>query len=214
MASNGFILSVYDLDLTPLVERHVFLPIRIGRSALNDVTVPHQLVSEFHARVEHLDGRLCVRDLNSKNGVLVESLDNDGQQRVGAQAAVDLEPYGYEFLLSPLLRVRVRPANAADASRPRHSRALGSVLGNEGELAAGPARAAGAARHPGHAAQAAPVPEQRPMPRETPRHHASTGQPASVAPPPTLPPLPWSASGPHATSHGLRPARRMDFGRG
>jgi len=195
VASNGFILGVYDLDLTPLVERHVVLPIRIGRSALNDVTVPHQLVSEFHARVEHVDGRLCVRDLNSKNGVLVESLGSDGQQRVGAQAAVDLEPYGYEFLLSPLLRVRVRPASAGDALRPRRSLALGSVLGNGGververvgSDRAGSNRAGGGA--PGSVL------------------------PPSVLPPPTLPPLPWSASGPHGTSRGpIARVARADAG--
>jgi hypothetical protein len=41
----------------------------------------------------------------------------------------DLEPYGYEFLLSPMLRVRLRPASARENRRARSSRALGSVLG-------------------------------------------------------------------------------------
>jgi predicted component of type VI protein secretion system len=130
VASYGFILTVCDLDLATLEERQLDLPIRIGRSTLNDLSVPHRLVSEFHARIELVDGRLCVLDLNSKNGVLVEALGNEGATRIGAQTPVDLEPYGYEFLLSPLLRVRVRPANTREAARPRPSRALGSVLGN------------------------------------------------------------------------------------
>lgn len=130
-AAQGFIVSVYDLDLAQLGERVLPLPIRIGRSSLNDVCVSHRLVSEFHARIEEIDGRLCVRDLSSKNGVLVETVGSDGARRVAPQAPVELEPYGYEFLLSPLLRVRVRPAMGQPLG-VRHSHALGSVLGNVG----------------------------------------------------------------------------------
>ena len=129
-AANGYILNVYELDLTPIGERHLQLPIRIGRSSLNDVFVSHRLVSEFHARIEEVDGKLCVRDLSSKNGVLVETVGTEGATRVTAQLPIDLEPYGYEFLLSPLLRVRVRPASEKEGLLGRHSQALGSVLGN------------------------------------------------------------------------------------
>jgi predicted component of type VI protein secretion system len=128
--SKGFILNVYELDLTPVAECVSELPVRIGRSSLNDVCVAHRLVSEFHARVEAVDRKLCVRDLSSKNGVLVEAVGSDGAVRIAAQTPVDLEPYGFEFLLSPLLRVRVRPANGRALSSVRHSQALGSVLGN------------------------------------------------------------------------------------
>jgi len=138
-APNGYILSVHDRDLTPLGERQLQLPIRIGRSSLNDVPVAHGLVSEFHARVEEIDGKLCVRDLNSKNGVLVEARGADGAARIPAHLPVDLEPYGFEFSLSPLLRVRLRPAPEA-ALGARQSLAVGRVLGNpNGAIAAGPA---------------------------------------------------------------------------
>lgn len=181
MASNGFILSVHDLERTPLVERHVELPIRLGRSSLNDVTVAHRLVSEFHARVEHVDGRLCVRDLHSKNGVLVESFQSADALRVEPQIPVDLEPYGYEFLLSPVLRVRVRPASAGEAVRGRQRQAIGSVLGSS---AFAPASADAE-----HAAAAGPrgtraEPASWSMPTATPRAAS------------TLPPLPWSAPPP------------------
>jgi predicted component of type VI protein secretion system len=133
--SKGFILNVHELDLTPVAECVLELPIRIGRSSLNDVCVAHRLVSEFHARVEAVDRKLCVRDLNSKNGVLVEAVGSDGAARIAAQTPIDLEPYGFEFLLSPLLRVRVRPANGRSAGSVRHSQALGSVLGNQAFVA-------------------------------------------------------------------------------
>ena len=128
-APNGYILSVHDRDLTPLGERQLQLPIRIGRSSLNDVPVAHGLVSEFHARVEEIDGRLCVRDLNSKNGVLVEAVGAESAARIPPHQPVDLEPYGFEFSLSPLLRVRLRPASEA-ALGGRHDLAVGSVLGS------------------------------------------------------------------------------------
>ncbi len=133
-AAKGFLLNVYEHDMTPMGERLLQLPIRIGRSSLNDVCVSHRLVSEFHARIEEVDGRLCVRDLSSKNGVLVEAVGSGGAARVAAQAPVDLEPYGYEFLLSPLLRVRLRPAAGHEVAGARHSQAVGSVLGNGGFL--------------------------------------------------------------------------------
>jgi hypothetical protein len=137
-APNGYILSVHDRDLTPLGERQLQLPIRIGRSSLNDVPVAHGLVSEFHARVEEIDGKLCVRDLNSKNGVLVEALGAEAA-RIPAHLPVDLEPYGFEFSLSPLLRVRLRPAPEG-APGARHNLAVGRVLGNpSGVIHSGPA---------------------------------------------------------------------------
>jgi hypothetical protein len=219
--SKAFILSVYDLDLAPVGERVLSLPIRIGRSSLNDVCVAHRLVSEFHARIEEVDEKLCVRDLNSKNGVLLEALGASEAARIAAQLPVDLEPYGYEFLLSPLLRVRVRPASDREALPGRHSQAVGSVLGNASfvvnaasmladdrltEGFAPPQR--GAAGHGGGTPVAAPV--VRPTPvvsAAAPRTISSrppaparppSGAPPSMEPPATLPPLP----GAQARNHG------------
>jgi predicted component of type VI protein secretion system len=126
---HGFILDLYELDLSPLGQRRAQLPIRIGRSSLNDVAVSHRLVSEFHARIEEVDGKVCVRDLSSKNGVFVETVESESATRIEPQRPVDLDPYGFEFLLSPLLRVRLRPA-APDEVDMRQSQARGSVLGN------------------------------------------------------------------------------------
>jgi hypothetical protein len=174
VASNGFILSVFDPDLTRLVERHVQLPIRIGRSSLNDVSVSHRLVSEFHARVEHVGGRLCVRDLGSKNGVLLESLGSEPVRRVAAHAPVDLEPYGYEFLLSPLLRVRLRPASAEEAARPRHGRAAGNVLGSSA-FAPARARTSDASAPRAGGSGASDEPRSWSVPPPTPRHGVGSG---------------------------------------
>jgi hypothetical protein len=213
--SKAFILSVYDLDLTPVGERVLSLPIRLGRSSLNDVCVAHRLVSEFHARIEEVDEKLCVRDLNSKNGVLLETLGADGAARIAAHLPVDLEPYGYEFLLSPLLRVRVRPASGREALSGRHSQAVGSVLGNasfavdaasvlaDDRLTEGFTPPGAAAHGVGAPVPVVPAtPGVRPTPvvsAAAPRTVGSrapvparspSGAPASIAPPPTVPPPP------------------------
>jgi hypothetical protein len=192
-AAKGFIVSVYDLDLAQLGERVLPLPIRIGRSSLNDVCVSHRLVSEFHARLEEVDGRLCVRDLSSKNGVLVETVGSEGARRVSAQTPTDLEPYGYEFLLSPLLRVRVRPATGREPLGVRHSQAVGSVLGNVlGAFAVPPAAALAEDQLTEGFA-----PQQSPSPVPAALATAALGAPPiSIAPPPTLPPHARSGSAP------------------
>ena len=221
-AANGYILNVYELDLTPIGERHLQLPIRIGRSSLNDVFVSHRLVSEFHARIEEVDGKLCVRDLSSRNGVLVETVGTEGATRVTAQLPIDLEPYGYEFLLSPLLRVRVRPASEKDGLLGRHSLALGSVLGNtqsavamraaaalaEDRLteafspdeAAAYARGAAPAPFPGGSSPAprvpvAPAPSTTPVPPRLVEPARILSPRPPPAPSPLPPPLPSLASG-------------------
>ena len=68
-----FVLTAFSLNGEPMGEpkRLTALPIRIGRNGLNDFVLTHGGVSSFHARIEDVDGRLCVTDLGSKNGVLL-----------------------------------------------------------------------------------------------------------------------------------------------
>jgi predicted component of type VI protein secretion system len=232
--ANGFILNVCELDLTPVGERRVQLPIRLGRSSLNDVVVAHRLVSEFHARIEEVDGKLCVRDLSSKNGVFVEKVGGASAARVAAGRPTDLEPYGFEFLMSPLLRVRVRPASSEDLERVRQSEAEGSVLGNARLLAgAGSALAEDMATE-GYlppspspsprvppAATAPPAPEAGGMLRAAPSPGAPQGQargalaPAALAPAaplrsPAPPPLDGGARSPRLQGAPERPKGNVD----
>jgi predicted component of type VI protein secretion system len=101
------------------------LPIRIGRNPLNDCAIPQQFVSHFHARIEEIDGKICVRDLGSKNGVLLTS-----GERIPAQTPVDLGPYGNEFLIGPFMHVRLETVSHPGASDQRAHTTTGSVLGN------------------------------------------------------------------------------------
>jgi hypothetical protein len=53
-------------------QEHVrYLPVRIGRHPENDCCVHHRGVSRFHLELDWADSRLQLRDLGSRNGVLV-----------------------------------------------------------------------------------------------------------------------------------------------
>jgi hypothetical protein len=211
VTSNSFILNVYELDLTPMGEQLVSLPIRIGRSSLNDVCVAHRLVSEFHARIEEIGDRICVRDLNSKNGVLVEAIGSAGAARIAAQTPIDLEPYGFEFLLSPLLRVRVRPASGNGEARQRHSQALGSVLGN-GTLSANGAPYSENPPTEGFGVRGAIAPEVvRPAaaPRLSPPIAAAARPITSPPPPGHSPPTAISSAGRSPAPPAVAPQRAL-----
>lgn len=134
--SAEYRLSVSDMDGVVLGEQ-IFknLPIRIGRSFLNDLVIGHSIVSEFHARIERVDEQLCVRDLGSKNGVFLV-LPGGKNDRVFEQQPVPLgEGKSLRvILLSPVLKVVLeeRPEEEAEASR--YSGARGEVLGNVGRI--------------------------------------------------------------------------------
>lgn len=125
-----FVLRSARLDNSPFpVEKDRFsrLPIRIGRNPLNDYCLKHALVSGFHARIEDVDGKLCVRDLGSKNGIFVTSLDRGVPIRIAPNGVVDLAPHGFRFFIGQLsIQVEVQQGEAP----VRESAMLGSVIGN------------------------------------------------------------------------------------
>lgn len=65
--------------------------IQIGRDPANDVVLPSPNVSRFHAQIERIGHRYCVRDLRSANGTFVNDqriekevwLDEDDTVRIG-----------------------------------------------------------------------------------------------------------------------------------
>ncbi|HET9958731.1 MAG TPA: type VI secretion system-associated FHA domain protein [Polyangiaceae bacterium] len=134
--STGFVLRAFRIDNSPIdVSRNRFrsLPIRIGRNALNDFTLPHGLVSSFHARIEELDGKLCVRDLGSKNGVYVHLPGAPIPTRIQPQTPVDLAPSNFGFFLGPQFHVQIEFVPLED-DFDRSSPVSGSVLGNRAML--------------------------------------------------------------------------------
>jgi pSer/pThr/pTyr-binding forkhead associated (FHA) protein len=60
---------------SPLAEESGEQTISIGRSEANEVTVPDDSVSEFHAFVQlGADGKMSVQDMNSTNGTFVNEM--------------------------------------------------------------------------------------------------------------------------------------------
>jgi type VI secretion system protein ImpI len=172
------------------------LPIRIGRNALNDCRIGLPFVSEFHARIEEVDGRIMVRDLGSKNGVFVRSTAG-APTRIQAHAAVDLAAHQFEFFVGPL-RVQLEQVDVAPTLE-RERKATGAVLGNKTMLES--------VKQQAGAAPASPPPAQI-APSAPPPHLASLpplGGPGMPAPPPPaygnpgpMPPMPGYGN-PNAT---------------
>lgn len=132
-----FVLRAFRMDDSVLAEQRLFrLPIRIGRNRLADFQLPHGFVSDFHALIEDIGGRLCVRDLNSKNGVYTPVAGNVPLS-IAPQTSVDLAPSGFQFFLGVHVRVAIEFEQTAAPLSARASTATGSVLGNQAMLAAG-----------------------------------------------------------------------------
>jgi hypothetical protein len=126
-----YVLRAYRLDNVPVpCEKFRFshLPIRIGRHPLNDFCPQNTLISAFHARVEDIDGKLCIRDLGSRNGVFVQKPGGGMSPRVEANATVELAPGGFRFFLSP--HVAVQLEFVQEEAPLRGSETHGTVLGN------------------------------------------------------------------------------------
>ena len=134
---TAFILNAFTLDNAPVeVRRHKFgaLPIRIGRNPLNDYQVRQLSVSSFHARIEDVDGKICIRDLNSKNGVFLPDYYGASMpKRAAADTPVDLQASGFQFFLGPQLRIQIS-FDQANSLGFRDLPASGSVLGNPAML--------------------------------------------------------------------------------
>jgi hypothetical protein len=79
------------------VAEHAFTrsPVRIGRSARNDLSLPQQFVSAWHGRIDFDDAGARYTDLGSTNGTLLNGAP------VEARTAVPLQP-GAEVLIGSL----------------------------------------------------------------------------------------------------------------
>jgi type VI secretion system protein ImpI len=109
------------------------LPIRFGRNALNQCQILHPYVSDFHATVELIDNALCIRDLNSKNGVFLPS-----RQRIPANVPTPFDTAGpISFILGSIFHVKVEPFALDRQVGQRASEACGTVLGNRAVLQSG-----------------------------------------------------------------------------
>ena len=73
---QAVVLRVEEEGRTRTVSASV--PITIGRAPTATLVVPDAQVSRLHARIDLQDGVLSVRDLDSRNGTLVNARPIDG----------------------------------------------------------------------------------------------------------------------------------------
>lgn len=93
----GVRIKIVDSEFrTSFQVTYAVFPVRIGRNPLNDVQLSKAHVSEFHAVIEEVDGRLMLRDLGSRNGTLLR------EGRAPAHEPIDLERSGMQFQISSL----------------------------------------------------------------------------------------------------------------
>lgn len=170
-----FVLSAFSLNGEPIAEskRLTALPIRIGRNGLNDYVIGHGGVSSFHARIDDVDGRLCITDLASKNGVLMMSNGNSGL--IKPNQPLDLQPSNFQFFLGVNVRVQVAFDQLREPLEQRGAMSYtGHVLGNAGVLLGTPAQVPSVAPPPPHALTG-PAAQFQPA-------LAAPGRPASLPP--------------------------------
>jgi pSer/pThr/pTyr-binding forkhead associated (FHA) protein len=86
-AMQAVVLRVEEDGRTRTVR--VPVPITIGRAPSATLVVPDAQVSRLHARIDLTDGQLSVRDLDSRNGTLVNARPIDGP--VGLQDGDEID---------------------------------------------------------------------------------------------------------------------------
>jgi type VI secretion system protein ImpI len=102
------------------------LPVRLGRNPMNECHLPHPFVSDFHAVIDLSGGELCIRDLNSRNGLF----DRQGG-RLPAGSWVSLRALGGAVILGMGVEVEVEPVeDDRDVGARSPSFVQGLVLGN------------------------------------------------------------------------------------
>jgi type VI secretion system protein ImpI len=151
------------------------LPIRMGRNELNHCRIVDRFVSDFHAQVEVVDGKLCVRDLHSKNGVF-----SPAGERVGIHAPFELTPPDHAFILGHFVQVQIEVLEQGrGVADDRLSRSIGAVLGNQSMLRPG-------------AGDSQPLAQAAPLPALSLIRADAVIRPVGQAPPPS----PWAAPEP------------------
>lgn len=191
-----FVLRAFSLsgELMAEPKRLTALPIRIGRNPLNDFVVGHGGVSSFHARIEDVEGRLCVIDLGSKNGVLL--VGGGPASALVPHQPQDLQPSGFQFFLGANVRCQIAFEEQHEALEQRGPSIFrGLVVGNASMMLEPtpshppPAARVPSAPPPGPVGFAPPAPGAFGAPSAVPL--AALGH--SSSPPPMPAPFPASA---------------------
>jgi predicted component of type VI protein secretion system len=193
----GFRIRFQSRDAAVQGERIAFgLPVRIGRNALNDCQILHGFVSDFHAALELVNNRLCVRDLQSRNGVQTPS-----GEAIGRNGPYDISATGNTFVIGQYVTVHVDMFERPDDLGARFSNTNGAILGNRAVLDSAPNGRDAPGPNPNWRPSAAPQGAPAPIPMPAPAAPVPWQPPPNLqanayGPPPPMPPRPMPAPGP------------------
>ncbi len=124
---TGLRLAIANHDEGSLVGEVVFhdFPVRIGRDALAEVSLPYGFVTRWHAILAMEGEAVLLWDLGSTNGTTIGS----PATRLAPHEKVDLRPRGMAFTIGPLhFTVEVVQAEPAPRQRDRGGPLLSSVV--------------------------------------------------------------------------------------
>lgn len=114
---------------------------RIGRDPGNDVVIPHDTVSSFHATLDHRDGYFHVEDQRSTNGTWLSGrrLFANRPARLKSGDVIDVAGHAFRFLIpdhEPLGRTQVLDVTSLAGARSAAPapRAAASSAGSPGPL--------------------------------------------------------------------------------
>lgn len=195
-----FVLSAFSLNGEPMGEpkRVTALPIRIGRNGLNDFVIGHGGVSSFHARVDDVEGRLCVTDLASKNGVRMMT-GGPVPHPLPPNQPFDLQPGGFQFFLGVHVCVRIAFDELREPLEHRGPMSFtGQVVGNAGMLLGTPSQ------QPPTPAPLVPGRSHSPSPFDAPAFGAAARPPSNPPPGAGLPPVGGNPGGGRAATGFLQ----------
>ncbi len=88
--------------------------VRIGRSPENDIAIADPSVSRHHATIEQSPEGFLIRDLDSRNGVVVNGRRIDGPTRIGVKDDIQLGDVTLRLITGPEVTLTDVPFGAAD----------------------------------------------------------------------------------------------------
>lgn len=107
-------LQIIPLGASPREEPLGKAPVRIGRGPENDIAIADPSVSRHHATLEVTPDGYVIRDLGSRNGVLVNGKRIEGSATIGIRDEILLGDVTLRLLAAPEVRLTDVPMGGAE----------------------------------------------------------------------------------------------------
>jgi serine phosphatase RsbU (regulator of sigma subunit) len=116
MSPSQATLQIIPLGGAPREETLQGPAVRIGRGPENEISIADPSVSRHHAILEATTDGYTIRDLGSRNGVLINGRRIDGPTRIGAQDDIQLGDVTLKLLSRPEVTLTDLPLERTDTT--------------------------------------------------------------------------------------------------